>query len=141
MQTQGRLRLKSQVIARTHSVALDRPFARVWVDTGVFHLDGTYDYSVPEQFSAKVNTGVRVQVPFNGREVEAIVLERVEVAAVSGAIKSISKVLSIYPVATKDSLALIERVALIKVYLSQFHLRMHLLINLQVRASLPLSLI
>ena len=111
MQTQGRLRLKSQVIARTHSVALNLPFARVWVDTGVFHLDGTYDYSVPEQFTAQVNTGVRVQVPFNGREVEAIVLERVEVAAVSGAIKSISKVLSIYPVATKGSLALIERVA------------------------------
>ena len=111
MTTPGRLRLKAQVIARDHIPASDKPFARLWVDTGVYHLDDVFDYSVPEFLSSLVNVGVRVQVPFNGREVEAIVLERTMESNVTGTIRPITKVLSSHPVATDKSLALIAQVA------------------------------
>ncbi|MSO42800.1 MAG: hypothetical protein EXQ76_01010 [Candidatus Planktophila sp.] len=111
MATPSRLRLQSQIIARHKSPAVDKPYARAWVDTGVFHLDQSYDYSVPEAFSNLVVAGVRVQVPFNGREVEALVLERIDSSEITGAIKSISKVLSPHPVATRDSIQLIDAVA------------------------------
>ena len=112
MVTPPRFRLKAEVIARPDGPqAQSYPFARIWVDTGVFHLDTPYDYAVPEILSDYVVTGVRVQVPFNGREVEGIVLERSEALQTSGRIKVISKVLSPHPVATVQSLKLIERVA------------------------------
>ncbi|MCX6425607.1 MAG: hypothetical protein NTV47_02455 [Actinobacteria bacterium] len=111
MATPGRLRLKSQIIARPESPALDRPFVRTWVDTGVFHLDQSFDYSVPEALSDLVQVGVRVQVPFNGREVEALVLERFDISKTPGAIKPITKVLSPHPVATQLSIQLIDAVS------------------------------
>jgi len=111
MKTPGHLRLKAQVIARDHVQALDNPFVRLWVDTGVFHLDSMYDYSVPESLSAFIDVGVRVQVPFNGREVEALVIERVDSSEVVGRIKPVTKILSVYPVATKLSIELISKTA------------------------------
>jgi len=106
-----RLRLKAQVIPRPQIHAVDKPYVRTWVDTGVFHLDGFYDYLVPEESSHSAIIGVRVQVPFNGREVEAIVVERLDESSVSGAIKSITKVLSPHQVATASSLSLIAAAA------------------------------
>ena len=107
-----RFRLRAEVIARpVGPSALFNPIARIWVDTGVFHLDTPYDYAVPEELSSLVVTGVRVQVPFNGREVEGVVLERLEASHMSGRIKAVSKVLSPHPVATIQSLKLIDAVA------------------------------
>jgi len=105
-------RLKSQ-IAPAHSgpVATDLPYARVWVDTGVFHLDTPYDYEVPEKYSHLVRTGVRVQVPFGSREVEGLVIQRVVVPYITNGLKSITKVLSPHPVATTKSLELIAQCA------------------------------
>ena len=111
MASPPRLRLKAQLIARPQIQAVDKPYARTWVDTGVFHLDGTYDYLVPEELSLSATIGVRIQVPFNGREVEAIVLERLNESSVGGAIKLITKVLSPHQVATASSLALIDAAA------------------------------
>ncbi len=111
MATPGRLRLKSQIIARSESPALEKPFVRAWVDTGVFHLDQSFDYSVPEALSELVQVGVRIQVPFNGREVEALVLERSDTSKTPGVIKPITKVLSPHPVATQLSIQLIEAVS------------------------------
>ena len=112
MPTPPRFRLRAEVIARPAGPpAHSYPYARLWVDTGVFHLDSPYDYAVPEELSSMVVTGVRVQVPFNGREVEGVVLERLETSLTSGRIKVISKVLSPHPVATEQSLKLIEAVA------------------------------
>ncbi|MSZ63852.1 MAG: hypothetical protein F2680_02300 [Actinobacteria bacterium] len=111
MEIPGRLRLKAELIARPQVPATVKPIARVWVDSGVFHLDSPYDYIVPARISDHVDVGVRVQVPFNGREVEAIVLERLDESAVTGTIHQISKLLSIHPVATATSLHLIEEVA------------------------------
>jgi primosomal protein N' (replication factor Y) len=107
-----RLRLKAELIARPEVLASVEPFARIWVDSGIFHLDSPFDYSVPQSLSAKTQVGVRVQVPFNGREVEAIVLERLSSTQTSGAIKEISKVLSVHPVATNTTLQLIKDVSI-----------------------------
>lgn len=106
-----RLRLKAQVIPRSQIQAVDKPYVRAWVDTGIFHLDGSYDYLVPQEFSHSAAIGVRIQVPFNGREVEAIVLERLDESSVTGTIKSITKVLSPHQVATANSLELIDAAA------------------------------
>jgi primosomal protein N' (replication factor Y) len=105
------LRLKSEVAKlRPEASSSSLPIARVWVDSGVFHLDQHYDYLIPDNLSSAVRTGIRIQVPFHGREVEALVLSRVSTSD-SPVLKSISKVISPHSVATVESLALIEAVA------------------------------
>jgi len=104
------LRLKREVVRLAPEISTtEKPVARVWVDSGVFHLDQSYDYLVPDDLDSQVDTGVRVQVPFNGRECEALVLERMEM--ISGRrLKSITKVISAVPIASKHSLDLISLV-------------------------------
>jgi primosomal protein N' (replication factor Y) len=87
------------------------PYARVRVDTGVFHLDQLYDYQIPEKLSEVIQVGVRVQLPFGGRETEGIVVERVGVPERAGELKSITRVLSPIPIASAQSLVLIDNVA------------------------------
>jgi primosomal protein N' (replication factor Y) len=87
------------------------PFARVRVDTGVFHLDQLYDYVIPEKLSDSIQTGVRVQLPFGNRETEGIVVERLLHPERAGDLKSITKVLSPLPVATTESLKLIDSIS------------------------------
>lgn len=112
MATPRLFRLKAEVAPQTSGPrALVLPVARVRVDTGVFHLDQVYDYTIPERISAQITTGVRVQLPFGGRETEGIVVERVEHAERAGELKAITKVLSPHPIATKDSLKLFEGLA------------------------------
>lgn len=105
------LKLRSEVaVRRAEKSSSQRPIAQVWVDSGVFHLDGSFDYLIPDDLSAVVDVGIRVQVPFNGREVEAIILSR-SAESVQGGLKPISKVVSPVSVATTRSLALIAQVA------------------------------
>jgi primosomal protein N' (replication factor Y) len=87
------------------------PYARVRVDTGVFHLDQLYDYQIPEKLSEVLQVGIRVQLPFGGRETEGIVVERVGVPERAGELKSITRVLSPIPIASAQSLVLIDNVA------------------------------
>ena len=105
------LRLKREVAeTQPGPSTTDKPVARLWVDNGVFHLDQSFDYLVPDELDPSVQIGVRVQVPFNGRECEALVLGRSE--KTSGMkLKSIDKVISTLPVASQRSLDLIESVA------------------------------
>jgi primosomal protein N' (replication factor Y) len=70
-----------------------------------------YEYSIPEKLSPGLTTGVRVQIPFGGRETEGIVVSRSANPERAGELKSITKVLSLHPVATKTSLELIDRAA------------------------------
>ena len=113
MATPRLFKLKSQVApAPSGPVAPYYAYARVWVDTGVFHLDTPFDYVVPEKFSEQVTSGVRVQVPFGNREVEGLVIERVQVPQTSSHLKAITKVLSPHRVATEQSLQLIQGVAI-----------------------------
>jgi len=105
-------KLKAEVAAASSGPkALVLPIARVRVDTGVFHLDQLYEYLIPEQFSAQIQIGVRVQLPFGGRETEGIVENRVAQPERAGELKSISKVLSLHPIATADSLKLFKALA------------------------------
>ena len=105
------LRLKSE-IAKSNSIgsSSDLPIARVWVDSGVFHLDGSFDYLIPDNLSPNVSIGSRVQVPFHGRELEALVIDRVKSSKEVG-LKAISKVLSINSAATAESIELMAAVS------------------------------
>lgn len=106
------LRLKSEIAkAKAEGSTSQLPIARVWVDSGVFHLDSEFDYLIPDNLSPQVATGIRVQVPFHGREVEALVLSRGATSQLTS-LKAITKVLSPNSVATKESLDLIAAVAL-----------------------------
>jgi primosomal protein N' (replication factor Y) len=80
------------------------------VDTAVSHLDGTYDYLVPERLSQSVTPGIRVGVPFAGRDVEALVLERVDKSEVTN-LKFISSVISEELVATPTLITLISAIS------------------------------
>ena len=105
-------RLRAEVAAAPSGPIAGRlPVARVRVDTGVFHLDQLYDYSVPEKLSELIVPGVRVQLPFGNRETEGIVVDRVVNPEKAGTLKAITKVLSPHPVATSTSFDLIDRAA------------------------------
>jgi primosomal protein N' (replication factor Y) len=105
------LRLKAEVAKRASLRADQSNFvAQIQVDTGVYHLDQPYDYSIPSQLIDQVSIGIRVQVPFGGREVEGLVLNVVEGSAIGG-LKAISKVISPISVASSYLLNLIEEVA------------------------------
>jgi len=105
-------RLKAEVApAASGPRASVLPYARIRVDTGVFHLDQLYDYQIPEKLTDLIQVGVRVQLPFGGRETEGIVVERLASPERAGELKSITKVLSVVPIATTQSLKLIDTVA------------------------------
>jgi primosomal protein N' (replication factor Y) len=104
--------LKAEVApASSGPMALELPYARIRIDTGVFHLDQLYDYLIPEKFSELIQIGVRVQLPFGNRETEGIVVERVGAPERAGELKPITKVLSPIPIATTATLHLFDCVA------------------------------
>jgi primosomal protein N' (replication factor Y) len=105
------LRLKREEAKRVDSAqALRDAYVRVWVDTSVSHLDGTYDYLVPERLSQSVKPGIRVGVPFAGRDVEALVLERSDKSEITN-LKFISSVISEELVATPNLITLISAIS------------------------------
>lgn len=104
------LRLKVQEASRVHSViAGNNPVARVWVNTGLSHLEAIYDYLVPQGLSDQIVVGVRVAVDFAGRDVDGFVVERVD--ATTGNLKFVEKVLSPFPLLNQETIALIAAVA------------------------------
>lgn len=71
------LRLKAEVISSpAHPPSGFDSLAHVWVDSGVFHLDGAFSYLIPGDLDAAIKVGSLVIVPFNGRELSALVLSR-----------------------------------------------------------------
>ena len=109
MSTARPLRLKTEQVARqSKAVAEVAPIARLWVDNSLSHLDGAYDYLVPEHLDSQVQSGVRVGVNFAGREVEALVLERFDSESHAG-LKMISSVLSPVVVAPAQLISLINQ--------------------------------
>ena len=102
------LRLKTEEVSRQDkAIAQSLPIARLWVDNSLSHLDGTYDYLVPDRLDLQVQPGVRVGVNFSGREVEALVLERIDSEPLAG-LKIISSVLSPIVVAPPQLISLIS---------------------------------
>ena len=111
MSTARPLRLKRQEATRQDSQqALSNPFVKVWVDTSVSHLDGTFDYLVPERLSDQVRPGMRIGVPFAGRDVEALVLQRSNTTEITN-LKFVSSVISAEVVAPATLIELIAAVS------------------------------
>ena len=108
MSTARPLRLKTETAKRVEkSAAETAPIAKVWVDNGVAHLDGIFDYLVPARLDSQVRAGVRISVDFAGRECEALVIERSAEGSQSG-LKFISKVLSPVAVAPPGLIQLVS---------------------------------
>jgi primosomal protein N' (replication factor Y) len=84
--------------------------ARLWVDTGLSHLEPTYDYLVPQSLDADVSVGVKVLVDFSGRKVDGFVIERIDSSSV-GNLKFIEKVTSPVPLLTAEVMELVTAVA------------------------------
>ena len=74
------LKLKSERVGKV-KLAEYQPFLSVLVDTGVFHLDQPFDYSIPEKFDAK--PGHWVSVPFHGRNCLGLIIARSSKTALS----------------------------------------------------------
>lgn len=109
--TSAPLRLKVQKVARgSAEKASVLPVAHVWVDTGVPHLDFTYDYLVPDSLTTQVTAGVKVAVNFAGRAVDGYVLSRTDSSEI-GNLKFIEQVLSPIPLLTSDLTSLVAAVA------------------------------
>ena len=109
--TSSPLRLRVQKVDRGESTASSElPVARLWVDTGLSHLESTYDYLVPQTLDALVSVGVKVLVDFSGRKVDAFVIDRVNSSSV-GNLKFIEKVTSPVPLLTSEIIALVAAVA------------------------------
>lgn len=109
--TSAPLRLRVQKVARgSAEIASALPVALVWVDTGVPHLEYTYDYLVPESLTSQVTAGVKVAVNFSGRTVDGYVLSRTDSSEI-GNLKFIEKVLSPIPLLTSDLTSLVAAVA------------------------------
>ena len=108
MSTARPLRLKTETAKRGEkSAAETSPIAKVWVDNGIAHLDGIFDYLVPARLDSQVRAGVRISVDFAGRECEALVIERSAEGSQSG-LKFISKVLSPAAVAPPGLIQLVS---------------------------------
>ena len=109
--TSSPLRLRVQKVDRGESTASSElPVARLWVDTGLSHLESTYDYLVPQTLDALVSVGVKVLVDFSGRKVDAFVIDRVSSSSV-GNLKFIEKVTSPVPLLTSEIITLVAAVA------------------------------
>ncbi len=109
--TSSPLRLRVQKVDRGESLAsAELPVARLWVDTGLSHLESTYDYLVPQSLDVGVSVGVKVLVDFSGRKVDAFVIERMNSSEV-GNLKFIEKVTSPIPLLTNEIITLVGAVA------------------------------
>ena len=109
--TSSPLRLRVQKVDRGENIPSPHlPVARLWVDTGLSHLEPTYDYLVPQNLDDEVIAGVRVIVNFSGRKVDAVVIERVNSSTV-GNLKYIEKVSSPVPLMNAEVMRLISEVA------------------------------
>ena len=74
------LKLKRQsspkVVRQDLSVAQELPIAAVLVDTPVSHLEGVYDYLVPESLHASATIGTKAIVEFGNTTTEGLIVAR-----------------------------------------------------------------
>ncbi len=109
MKVTGGLKLKRELITPQPQAPTDNlPVAHIWVDAGVYHLDSAFSYLVPQNLADEVEIGSLVSVPFHGREVIGLVINRVKDDGSSG-LKSITKCLGKFPVVTKPVIELIAQ--------------------------------
>jgi primosomal protein N' (replication factor Y) len=79
-----------------------RRVARVLIDSPLPQLDRLFDYTVPDEFDADAQPGVRVKVPLRtvGRMVEGFIVERAEEDDADRPLSAIEAVVSPVPVLT-----------------------------------------
>lgn len=90
---------------------VDEPVARVLIDSGVAHLDRTFDYLVPAELDAAAVVGARVVVRFGGQETHGWIWERAATTTRPGRLVPLRRVVSDLPVLTAATMTLIEAVA------------------------------
>ena len=90
---------------------VDRPVARVVVDSPLAHLDRPFDYAVPASMADAAAPGTRVKVRFAGQDVDAYVLERRVDSDHDGPLTPLRRVVSAEPVLTPDVVRLARAVA------------------------------
>lgn len=95
----------------TRRAASHEPIARVLPLLTVPHLDREFDYLVSEEQSDDAQPGVRVRVRFNGRLVDAYLLERRSDTDHTGKLGWLDRVVSPEPVLTPEIRRLIDAVA------------------------------
>jgi primosomal protein N' (replication factor Y) len=100
----------ARAAAPVTTAAVD-PVARVLVDTGLAHLDRTFDYLVPATMSDEAVPGARVKVRFAGKDVDGFVVERAAASEHDGRLQSLRRVVSAVPALQPQVLELITRVA------------------------------
>lgn len=96
-------------VARTQ--AEHEPVARVLPMLTVPHLDREFDYLVPAELSDDAQPGVRAKVRFNGRLVDAFVIERRSTTDHSGKLGWLERVVSAERVLTPEVWRLADAVA------------------------------
>lgn len=95
----------------TRRAAEHEPIARVLPLLTVPHLDREFDYLVSEEQSDDAQPGVRVRVRFNGRLVDAYLLERRSDTDHTGKLGWLDRVVSPEPVLTAEIRRLVDAVA------------------------------
>jgi primosomal protein N' (replication factor Y) len=101
------LRLKAELIAKVNEPPSGNDsLAQVWVDAGVYHLDGEYSYLIPGDLDS-VDVGSSVIVPFNGRELSAVITHRGPLSGQSN-LKSIIKIEGAIPLLNPMQITLIK---------------------------------
>ena len=106
------LKLKVQRVAPSAGPAAhDRPVASVWVDSAIPMLSEAFSYLIPEKLSTFVQVGSRVQVPFKDKHLEGLVIARTALGSDSRELKSIYKLLGDFPVASLQTIELIDQTA------------------------------
>lgn len=95
----------------TRRAASHEPIARVLPLLTVPHLDREFDYLVSEEQSDDAQPGVRVRVRFNGRLVDAYLLERRSDTDHTGKLGWLDRVVSPEPVLTPEIRRLVDAVA------------------------------
>lgn len=109
MKVTGGLKLKRELVTPQPQAPTENlPIANIWVDAGVYHLESAFSYLVPQNLADQVQIGSLVSVPFHGREVIGVVINRVKDDGSSG-LKSITKCLGKFPVVTKPLIELIAQ--------------------------------
>jgi len=102
------LRLKAQRVANKVVIAKTSPVAQVCVDTGVFHLQNNFDYSIPESISDQLIPGTLVKVPFGKSEVLGYVVSRSPGEFETSKLKPISKLVSPIPLLSEELIEIIS---------------------------------
>ncbi|MDF2536341.1 MAG: priA, partial [Bacillales bacterium] len=79
--------------------------ASVIVDVPARQTDKSFDYLIPDQYKGNILPGMRIIVPFGPRKIQGFVIGLKDVSDFSK-LKEISEPMDLYPVLTKELLAL-----------------------------------